>query len=133
VNAAVRGLWATRKVTAHIKVNPEEPSLHGTRGGYGTYPMIDRKYDLRKLPRGVTVEGDIWLIELSYDQIADYHSAITFNPQQRVAFAAEVYDDSDAPESPQSAVQALPTALTMTRLSVQARPIASPVVVRPIT
>jgi hypothetical protein len=92
--------------------------------------MIDRKYDLRKLPKGVKVEGDIWLIELSYDQIADYHSAITFNPQQRVA---EIYDDSDAPESPQSAVQALPAALTMTRLSVQARPIASPVVVRPIT
>jgi hypothetical protein len=133
VNAAVRGLWATRKVTAHIKVNPKEPSLHGTRGGNGAYPMIDRKYDLRRLPKDVAVEGDIWLIELSYSQIADYHSAITFNPQQRVAFAAEIYDDSDAPESPQSAVQALPAALTMTRLSVQARPIAPPVVVRPIT
>lgn len=133
VNAAVRGLWATRKVTAHIKVNPEDASLHGTRGGHGTYPMIDRKYDLRKLPRGVAIEGDIWLIELSYDQIADYHAAITFNPQQRVAFAAEIYDDDGTSESPQSALQALPAALTMTRLSVQARPIAPPVVVRPIT
>jgi hypothetical protein len=94
--------------------------------------MIDRIYDLRKLPKGVTVEGDMWLLELSYEQIADYHLGMVFTPQQRVAFAAELFDNDDSPVSPQLALQALPAAKTMTRLSIPPQSVKIPMVVRPI-
>lgn len=108
VNAAVSGLWATRKVTAHLKASPDTPSLRGTKGGHASYPLIDKTYDLQKLPKGASVDGDIWLVELSYDQTADYHIGIAFTPQQRVAFVAELFDSSEQPVSPQAALQALP-------------------------
>lgn len=133
VNAAVTGLWATRKVSAQLKASPDTAALHGTRGGHASYPLIDRTYDLRKLPKGVTVAGDMWLLELSYEQIADYHLGMVFTPQQRVAFAAELFDNADNnPISPQTALQALPAAKTMTRLSIPPQSIKTPVVVRPI-
>jgi hypothetical protein len=132
VNAAVVGLWATRKVSVHLKASPDTPSLQGSRGGHPSYPVVDRLYDLRKLPKNVKVDGDVWLLELSYDQIADYHLGMTFTPQQRVAFAAEVFDRGDNPVSPQEAIQALPSAVTMTRLSVPPQSVKTAVVVRPV-
>jgi hypothetical protein len=57
-----------------------------------SYPIFDRTYDLRKLPAGITADGDMWLVEISYEQIAAYHPAMTFPPQQRIAFAAELFD-----------------------------------------
>ena len=60
------------------------------RAGISATHCIDRTYDLHKRPKGATVDGDIWLIELSYDQTADYHLGIAFTPQQRVAFVAEL-------------------------------------------
>ena len=132
VNAAVSGLWATRKVSAQLKASPDTAALLGTRGVHASYPLIDRTYDLRKLPKGVTVEGDMWLLELSYEQIADYHLGMVFTPQQRVAFAIELFDNADSPVSPQVALQALPVAQTMSRLSIPPQSIKTPVVVRPI-
>jgi hypothetical protein len=133
VNAAVGELWSTRKITVHLKANPESPSLHGSRATHKSYPFIDRSYDLQKLPKGASVEGDIWLLELSYDQVADYYPGLTFTPQQRVAFAAELYDEGDEPLSPQAAIQALPISLTMTRLSVPPQTVRTAVVIRPMT
>lgn len=132
VNAAVSGLWATRKVTAHLKASPDTPSLRGTAGGHASYPLIDRTYDLQKLPKGASVDGDIWLVELSYDQTADYHIGIAFTPQQRVAFVAELFDSSEQPISPQTALQALPSAVTMTRLSVPPQSVKTAVIIKPI-
>lgn len=132
VNAAVSGLWATRKVSAQLKPGPETTALHGTRSGHSSYPVIDRTYDLRKLPKGVSVEGDMWLLELSYEQVADYHLGMVFTPQQRVAFAAELFDAGPAAVSPQAALVSLPAARTMTRLSMSPQPIQAPVIVRPI-
>ncbi|HUA61457.1 MAG TPA: S8 family serine peptidase [Verrucomicrobiae bacterium] len=132
VNAAVSGLWATRKIAVHLKASPDAQSLHGTKGGHLSYPMIDRTYDLHKVPKGASVEGDIWMVELSYDQTADYHLGMAFTPQQRVAFAAELYDDGEQPLSPQSALQALPSAVTMTRLSVPPQSVKTAVIIKPI-
>ena len=132
VNAAVSGLWATRKVAVHLKASPDAQSLHGTKGGHLSYPMIDRTYDLHKVPKGASIEGDIWMVELSYDQTADYHLGIAFTPQQRVALAAELYDDGEQPLSPQSALQALPSAVTMTRLSVPPQSVKTAVIIKPI-
>jgi hypothetical protein len=109
VNAAASDVWATRKVEAHLKVNPDSASLHGTRGAHPSYPVIDRQYDLRKLPKDVTPEGDAWLLELSYSQIADYYPGQEFSVQQRVAFAAELFDGAEKPVSPQEFMQALQT------------------------
>jgi len=130
VNAAVASLWATRKVSVHLKASPDGPSLQGSRAGHPSYPVIDRSYDLRKLPKNASVEGDIWLLELSYDQIADYHTGMVFTPQQRVAFCAELFDRGHDPVSPQVAIQSLPSAVTMSRLSVPPQSIKTAVVVK---
>jgi hypothetical protein len=116
-----------------LKANPDSAALQGSRaGGHLSYPLLYRTYDLRKLPKGVIVEGDMWLLELSYEQIADYHLGMVFTPQQRVAFAAELVDLADDPISPQATLQALPAVMTMTRLSMPPQSIRTPVVVRPI-
>lgn len=130
VNAAVLGLWATRKVLFHLKANPDGKSLHGSRTGHSSYPLVDRVYDLQKVPKQETVEGDVWLMEISYEEIAEYHPGIAFTPQQRVAFAAEIYDATEAPTSPQTAMQSLPSAVTMSRLSLAPQAIKTPVVIK---
>lgn len=132
-NDAVRDLWATRKVTAHLRAAPGEKALRGSRGAHASYPKIDRTYDLSrdkiaKLDPQPT--ESLWDLELSYEQIAEYHPAITFSPQQRVAFAAELRDVGEKPVSPQGAVQALPAAASMTRLGVPTVPAAVPIIVR---
>lgn len=132
VNAAARDVWASRKVTAHLRPRPrpEGKALHGTMGGHVSYPLIDRTYDLKRLPAGVRIDGDMWLIELSYDQMADYCPAIAFSPQQRVSFAAELFDESEEPVSPQAMLQALPIAQTMQRLSIPQAAVQTPIVLR---
>lgn len=132
VNAAASDLWATRKVIAHFKPSPDSASLYGTRGGHRSYPAIDRSYDLRKLPKDAIPNGDTWLLELSYDQIADYYPGMEFSLQQRVAFAGEIYDDAEEPLSPHEFLQALPSAVTMTRLSIPPQGVKTPVVIRPL-
>jgi hypothetical protein len=93
--------------------------------------MIDRIYDLQKLPKDETVQGDVWLLELSYEQIGDYHAGITFTPQQRVAFAAEIFDAGENTTSPQMAIQSMGSAVTMSRLSIPPQAIRTPVVIKP--
>lgn len=133
VNAAVSGLWATRKVSFQLKARPDSAALQGSRaGGHFSYPLLDRTYDLRKLPKDLAVDGNMWLLELSYEQIADYHLGMVFTPQQRVAFAAELVDFAPDPISPQLALQALAAANAMTRLSVAPQLIRTPVVIRPV-
>jgi hypothetical protein len=92
--------------------------------------MIDRIYDLspQKLTQPAT--SDLWTIELLYEQTAEYCSGITFAPQQRVAFAAELSDDDVKPVSPQPSVQALPAAATMTRLAVPPARLPVPIIIR---
>ena len=94
--------------------------------------MIDRTYDLNRLPKGESIEGDIWLLELSYEQIADDHARIVFTPQQRVAFAAEIFDADQEPVSPQPTIQSLPSSITMVRLSIPPQSVKAAVVLKPI-
>jgi hypothetical protein len=52
------------------------------------YPLLSREY---ALSRGIAkVVGDIWLLELSYDEIADYLPQMSLASQQRLAFVAEL-------------------------------------------
>jgi hypothetical protein len=133
VNAAVQNLWATRRVSALLRPSVDiralRPKADSTKST-STYPLIKRNYDLNRLPSGVTVEGDVWLLELGYEQIAEYHPAISFPPQQRVAFALELVDNDPEPVSPQGAVQALPISQTMVRLAVSPAVIRTPILLR---
>jgi hypothetical protein len=131
VNEAVKHLWATRDVTAKLRTHPEATALRAsTVQAHGSYPLIERSFNLRKLPSGVKVEGDSWLIEIAYTQIAEYLAAMSFPPQQRVAFAAELVDLGPKKLSPQPHLQALTVTKTMTRLTVPPTATRLPVILR---
>ena len=129
VNAAVHDLWASRRVIARLRPHPDAEALRGTIG-HQSYPMIDRLYNLARLPSTTRVIGDTWLLEVSYEQIADYYPAIDFSPQQRVGFALELFDGSANQISPQPFLQSLPITATMQRLSVPPTVIRSPIVLK---
>jgi hypothetical protein len=93
---------------------------------------LDRTYNLSryKPDSAKAAEDDMWLLQLSYDEIATYAPGMDFDPRQRVAFAAELYDAGKDPVDPQHAMQALPIASSMNRFSVQPTPIRSPIILR---
>ena len=119
VNSAVRDIRSTRDVTVRLRTHPDA-SAHRPANirSRRTYPMIERLYHLNNLPADVEVEGDSWLLEISYEQTAEYHPAMTFPPQQRVAFAAELLDHGKNELSPQIALQSLTATQSMTRLTI---------------
>lgn len=130
VNAAVEHLWASRKIGTQLRVRLGTDALTGSRGGHKTYPLVERIYDLKRLPEGVEPADDLWLLEFSYEHAAEYYPGFTFSPQQRLAFAAELYDADEAPVSPQAALQALPIAASMVRFSAGTIAIRNPVILR---
>jgi hypothetical protein len=133
VNAAVRDLWSTRTVSPKLKRNAYSRSQTPMRDGHSeTYPIIERRYDLSKRPSGSSEaeDEDFWLIEMEYHQIAEYHPAMIFPPQQRVAFAAEIFDDGDSQVSPQSILQSMPMTQSMIRLSIPPAVARMPVVLK---
>lgn len=132
VNAAVAHRWSTRDVTAKLRIHTGAPALRPSRKvkPRGSYPFLERLYDLRRVPKGYDAEGDSWLVEISYAQTAEYVSAMDFSPQQRVAFAAELFDRGAKRLSPQSGLQSLPAAQTMNRLTVPPSAARVPVVLR---
>jgi hypothetical protein len=133
VNAAVRDLWLTRRVSPKLKRNADSPSQYPAKSKQsGDYPILERNYDLQKRPKGSSPndDEDYWLIEIEYVQIAEYHPAMIFPPQQRVAFAAEIFDKGEAQVSPQSSLQSLPMTQSMIRLSVPPAVARMPVVLR---
>lgn len=136
VNAAVRDTWITRSVSPKLKRNANSPSQHPSRSKQTSdYPILERNYDLQKRPKGSNPDDDddLWLIEIEYKQVAEYHPAMTFPPQQRVAFAAEIFDEGARHVSPQSSLQSLPITQSMTRLSVPPAVARMPVVLRTLT
>jgi len=133
VNAAVRDRWITRSVSPKLKRNADSPSQYPSKSKQtGDYPILERSYDLQKRPKESDPDDDedFWLIEIDYVQIAEYHPAMIFPPQQRVAFAAEIFDDGEARVSPQSSLQSLAITQSMTRLSVPPAVARMPVVLR---
>jgi len=58
-------------VSARLRMHPDAPAQRSSRlRSHGSYPLLERLYDLSKLPPSVTVEGDSWLVEIAYEQIA---------------------------------------------------------------
>ena len=139
VNEAVKGIWACRRVVPRLRPAAGGKALHGSRGDHHSYPIIDRTYDLspanlaRLAKRSKLASAalpELWTLELSYEQVAEYYPGIAFAPQQRVAFAAELFDEGENPVSPQAAIQALPAAETMIRLAVPPTRLTVPIVLR---
>jgi hypothetical protein len=131
VNAAVRHLWTTREVSAKLRTHPDAKAHRPTKTrARGSYPILERLYNLLKLPADVEIEGDSWLLEIAYEQTAEYHPAMTFPPQQRVAFAAELVDIGKKRLSPQSTLQSLAVTKTMTRLTIPPTVSKLPVVLK---
>jgi hypothetical protein len=69
-----------------------------------------------------------WVVELSYEQIADYHPRLQVADSQQVAFAAKLFDNSEVQLPPQPALLAMPVSATLVRLSAgQAVPVPVPI------
>ncbi|MEQ9407688.1 MAG: S8 family serine peptidase [Fuerstiella sp.] len=131
VNDAIYGVWSCRKVSVHLRPGPDINALRPLRTySHPSYPVLDRLFRLDRLPKGVSVTGDIWLVDLSYDEIAEYYSPMDFAPMQRVGMAIELMDAANDANSPQEALQALPITTTMTHLSQTGVPVRQPIVVK---
>jgi Subtilase family len=129
VNAAVEGVWASRKVTFRLRFTPDGRALAGSHGAAGSYPLTIREFELKKWPKGEEPSGDLWILELSYQQTAEDYIGLTFSPQQRAAFAAELFDAAERPIPPYSALERVPLCKTMTRLGIRP-PIRNPVAIK---
>lgn len=134
-NAAAEHIWASRKVDCQLRTSASAKAISPHGRNHKSYPALDRLYrlDSESLGNaGIPVpDDDSWVLDVSYEEIADYTATIEFSPHQRVGIAMELFDDSAVPESPQRAMQALPSVQTMTRLTVPENRIANPIVVRP--
>jgi hypothetical protein len=78
----------------------------------------------------VRVDDDLWIVEIAYEEIAEYYPGIEFSPQQRVGLAAELFDANAKPMSPQESLQKLPVTATMVNLGVPKTRISNPVVIK---
>ncbi len=117
VCAAAESQWSCRDVKLTIRPGPEAEALRGSYGKIKGYPLFNRAWDLDKARQRKLVEGDLWVMEFSYSQSAAYAAGHTVPPVQRVAFAAEIWDDDETPLDPHSFVQGLPIASLLVRLS----------------
>lgn len=130
VNSAAPDVWASRAVRLHLRPTPEARALRPSGAYHPSYPLVERIYNLNRLPKDEETDGDLWLLDFSYEQLAEYYPTIDFSPQQRVAFAAELFDASEEPASPQQYLQSLPIAQSMYRLSVPAARSRNAVILR---
>jgi hypothetical protein len=132
VNEAAHGAWVCRRVRPVLHPGPEVRGIKAPRSIHATYPTVDRKYPLSRYKPGAKepAVGDLWLMEISYEEIAPYPPATDFDSRQRVAFAAELVDHGETAADPQAAMQALPMAASMNRLSIQSVSVRSPIIIR---
>jgi hypothetical protein len=135
VNEAVEHIWASRKVEFQFRPTPSTKALTPRGKNHASYPLLDRHYDLSadalKKSRITPPGGDFWVLEISYKEIAEYAATVEFSAHQRIGVVMELVDHAEQSISPQSAMQALPQAVTMSRLTVPENRIANPIIVRP--
>jgi hypothetical protein len=133
VNDSARDTWTCRRVKAVLHTGADEHTVRAPSGAHHSYPLIVREYTKLKpyAPSGDRpAGGDMWLLELQYEEIFDYVPGMIFDPQQRVAFVAELVDGAERPVDPQPAIQGLPAAATMSRLAAVPAQVRSSVLVR---
>lgn len=132
-NAAARDIYGCRNLDLKLRPAPDENAVRPkrTKGRRITkgYPILRRRYDLKKATQKLELNGDIWLCELQYDQVADYPPTLDFSPEQRVGMCIKLFD-AEGGSSPQSLIQALPISRSMVHLSSTPTPIRTPVLVK---
>ena len=117
VCAAAENQWSCREVKVTIRPGPEADAFHGSKGKIEGYPLFRRSWKLDKARRKKAVEGDLWVLEFRYSQTAAYAAGHIVPPSQRLAFAAEMWDEAEVPAEPHGFIQRLPIASTLVRLS----------------
>lgn len=137
VNAALQNAYASRDVTVTLRPSPDQRAVSSRRAEPATvrgYPLRARRFDLRSIVDRLDDNGEVvedhWVLEVFYEQIAEYCAGLDFTPSQRVGIAFALRDIGEAQVSPQKAVQALPLVDSMVRLSETSLPVRAPVVVR---
>jgi hypothetical protein len=117
VCAAAESKWSCRDVKVTIHPGPDAKAFRGSQGKVEGYPLFRRTWKLDKAREKQIVEGDFWVLEFSYSEIAAYAAGHNVPQSQRVALAAEIWDAGETPIEPHSFVQRLPVASTLVRLS----------------
>jgi hypothetical protein len=121
VCAAAESQWACRDVKITIRPSEDADAADGSRGRVQGYPLFRRRWilakALAKARNKKVVERDLWILEFNYSQVAAYAAGHVVPPSQRVAFAAEIWDEAEEPLDPHGFVQSLPIASTLIRLS----------------
>ncbi len=130
VSSAAVDQWACRDVRLILRPGPEAEALRGSMGRIPGYPLFKRTWNFEKArARGGTPEGDAWTLEFSYSEIAAYAAGHFVSPPQRLAFAAEIWDENEAPLDPHTYIQSLPIAPTLIRLSNTAAWLPQPITI----
>lgn len=136
-NSALTAIYGCRKVAAKFRAHEDARPLTGKRPGppaVDGYPLIIREYPLRpgieKTEEAGHEVGDIWWLELSYEQIADTPSPVDFTEEQKVGVCFELFDQGESSKSPQAAIQELEVAASMTLLSSTPLPTRAPIIIR---
>lgn len=133
VNSALKRLWGVRKVSIQARPFGGLAPLPGRSKRFGTYPLIDRTYrlDLDALEeKGFVVSEALWRFDIHYEVMGADPPALTVEAWQRVGIVMELYDDSEVPVSPQSAVQEHKLATELDRLGVTQVPVSPQLNVR---
>lgn len=119
VCAAAESQWSCRDVKVTIHPGPDADALHGSRGKVAGYPLFRRSWKLEKAKEKKIIEGDFWVLEFSYTEIAAYAAGHNVPQSQRVALAAEIWDEGESSVEPHSFIQSLPIAISgsLVRLS----------------
>lgn len=134
VNSAMAHVWASRRVEVQLRATPAGKAVNPKGKNHFSYPLLDRSYDLSAQHLAslevTPAAGDYWDLEVTYKEVGEYVATMEFSPHQRVGLAIELLDGDPSANSPQEAIQKLPSALTMVRLAIPENRIANPIVVR---
>ncbi len=117
VSSAAKDQWSCRDVNVTVHPGPDADALRGSHGKVAGYPLFRRTWKLEKAREKKVVIGDFWVLEFSYSEIAAYAAGHNVPQSQRVALAAEIWDESETPVEPHSFIQSLPVAASLVRLS----------------
>ena len=117
VSAAAESQWSCRDVSVTIRPGPDSEAFRGSHGKVAGYPLFRRSWKLEKARTRKIVEGDFWVLEFSYTEIAAYAAGHNVPQSQRIALAAEIWDEAENPVEPHSFIQSLPIASSLVHLS----------------
>ncbi len=122
VHHAAEHVWACRKVLPTMRPAGNMDALQFKIRTPSGYPLVEKRFELHGDDVRRNLQNrDNCLLELKYttQEMAPYPGLLEFSPQQRVAIAYELFDESEKPVSPHPHIQHLPIAIdgTLNRLS----------------